>query len=237
MSLDSDSSTSLRSITPTRSPDQSQQFDINVFSAGNDSLNGLMDSMLQEASIVDSDPQTPESQNRSLPLVNDTDLTVGGDEGGVPHGRMHHADRVRMHQEEFYLEEHGADISFSSIVRSTPPKTVHNEVLHEHLEQSTPRTPVATVLPRDVELAEDDMPLGRLHHADRSRFAHMQAVDAIVDEEVRMLPPSPSPGRRAAAGASRERSLTESVLPKFDLGAGIHIPNVDRESPQNSMFR
>jgi hypothetical protein len=239
------SSSSLRSNTPTNYAAQSRQhLSMGVYDAGNDSINGLVDSMLMEAnSGNDSDPQTPEFQNRSLPLVKDEDMTIGGDEDGIPHGRMHHAERIRLQQEELYRGDHSRsfeeqpegygydedELSLSSvIVRSTPPKPLHiSSNDSASVEPSTPHTPASTKLPSDVELDEDDIPLGRTHHADRARLAHMQAAGVVVDREVQMLPPSPSPGRRVVPKRSKDSGLTESLVPKFDLGLGAGSPRVE----------
>ena len=206
-----------------------------MYDAGNDSITGLVDSMLLEASIEDPDPQTPESQNRSLHPANDVNLTIGGDEDGVPHERVHHAEHLRMQRQEIFngdrsgsfeeAEEYDTNISFSSIIRSTPPKAAHVLSLDSG-GTSTLRTPTMTTLPYDIERAEDDMPLGRTHHADRSRLAHMQASDPIVDREVQLLPPSPSPGRRVEPRSSEE-GLSGSMVPKFDLGLGSASPKVE----------
>ena len=210
-------------------PEQRQPFTVNTYDAGNDSINGLVDSMLAEASAREPEPHTPESKNQSLPF--DEDLRVGGDENGVPHGRTHHSERTRMHQlhsgdRSCSFEEHDYgeaecrdeddELSFSSIMRSTPQKTA-SPFPDESGERSNPHTPSSVKAP-DAEDMEDGVPLGRTHHSDRSRLAHMQAADASVDREVQMLPPSPSPGRPTAPRLSREHESTESLIPKFDIG-------------------
>lgn len=72
----------------------------------------------------------------------------------------------------------------------------------------------------DTEVDEVGIPYGRTHHADRAREAHQ--VEPEVEQDVQMLPPSPSPAKRPSTEGerrqshSREHSVT--MLPKFELG-------------------
>ena len=54
-----------------------------------DSINGLVDSMLQEASNYDAEPSTPSNHsNLSSSVVADIDMMAGGAENGIPLGTM-----------------------------------------------------------------------------------------------------------------------------------------------------
>ena len=68
-------------------------------------------------------------------------------------------------------------------------------------------------LPPDTECAEDGMPLGRTHHADRVRAARESGGDL----DVKMLPPSPSPAKPIQRRCS-DPNNAQDLVPRFDLG-------------------
>lgn len=240
-----ESNGSYNNATPTyQSPNNSREFNrptaMDIFNhvvAADDSISGLVDSMLQEASAfsADHEPTTPDFHQESFNL--DADLVNGGVENGIPHGRMHHSERVRMEHQQ----EHPADLarlpsafeneamqedepSFSSISLSTPPRQVQPlpEVQQNHNHNRTP----LPALPPDTELAEDGMPLGRTHHADRARVAHQKdKLDIEAEKSIDMIPPSPSPMRKKAfEHGDRSKELPDPLLPKFDLGIDFDLP-------------
>ncbi|KAI5123786.1 hypothetical protein M0805_009081 [Coniferiporia weirii] len=210
--------------TPTHSPHRIMpMFDA---AALDDSINGLVDSMLQEASTFNGEPSTPEAHSNSFTaVVADLDMMAGGAEGGVPHGRTHHAERARAHQHEIDAQldsqlplpgvfaNQREDVTFgdmgdnepffSPTSLSTPPAAA---------PQNYGRTPLPA-LPPDMERAEDGMPLGRTHHSDRARAAR----DTEVDVDMKILPPSPSP-TKGSTQTTGERELSDMPVPKFDLG-------------------
>ena len=147
----------------------------------NDSLTGLVDSMIQDARDASS-PHTP-PMDRSLPPLMDS-------EDGVPYGRSHHADRV----------------AFSRQPHPTPPLEIP-----ETLAFVAKQSPSITSTPPQGQSAGSTMPLGRSTHSERARADRMPDD---VEEDVQMLPPSPSPAK-AKKHPSGERK--ESLLPKFDL--------------------
>lgn len=225
--------------TPTHSPRRIvPEFDAKAL---DDSINGLVDSMLQE---YDTEPSTPSAHSNSLSsVVADIDMMTGGAENGVPLGRTHHAERAREYHHTMESElgggpmipapfgrqcetipdfmeqknEEEADPFFSNGF-STPPSHTPTHTPQAHNENiAHGNTPLPT-LPPDTECAEDGMPLGRTHHAERARAAH--AVSSTgADTESRPLPPSPSPSKKPAP-PSNEHDLMDFELPKFDLGLG-----------------
>lgn len=236
-----DSNGSYNNATPThQSPNNSRELTrptvMDIFGhsvTADDSISGLVDSMLQEASAFggDREPTTPESHQYSFAL--DADLVNGGNENGVPHGRIHHSEFARMqHQQGLSIEQPripGAfdeelleeEPSFSSISLSTPPRQSH-PLPPPHSEGRTP----LPVLPPDTELAEDGMPLGRTHHAERARAAHQKdELEREAEKSIDMIPPSPSPMRKKASEhGERSQELPDPMLPKFDLGIDFDLP-------------
>ena len=154
----------------------------------NDSLTGLVDSMIQDAR-GNPNPQTP-SMDRSLPPEIDS-------EDGVPYGRTHHADRAAHSRHSHH----------------TPPLDVP-EILTSVVRQS----PSLTSTPPQGPSVGSTMPLGRSTHSERARADRMPDD---VEEDVKMLPPSPSPAK-IEKHPFGDRS--ESLVPKFDLG--VHRQDV-----------
>ncbi len=148
----------------------------------NDSLTGLVDSMIQDAR-GNSNRQTP-PMDRSLPPEIDS-------EDGVPYGRTHHADRV----------------AHSRNSHPNPPLDVP-EILASVARQS----PSLTSTPPQGPSIGSTIPLGRSTHSERARADRMPDD---IEEDVKMLPPSPSPAK-AKKHSFGDRS--ESLVPKFDLG-------------------
>jgi hypothetical protein len=150
----------------------------------NDSLTGLVDSMIQDAYGASS-PHTP-PMDRILPPHMDS-------EDGVPYGRTHHADRVAL----------------SRTSHPTPPLEI-SETLTSVVRES----PAVTSTPPQNQSAGSTMPLGRSTHSERAR------ADRLLDdleEDVRMLPPSPSPAKAKKYPFGDGDCTAESLLPKFDL--------------------
>ncbi|KAI0249242.1 hypothetical protein BJV78DRAFT_713955 [Lactifluus subvellereus] len=148
---------------------------------GNDSLTGLVDSMIQDAQDASS-PHTP-SMDRSLPPHMDS-------EDGIPYGRSHHADRVALSRQS----------------HPTPPLEIP-----ETLAFITRQSPSITSTPPQGPSAGSSVPLGRSTHSERARADRM--LDD-VEEDVQMLPPSPSPAKAKKYPSGDRR---ESLFPKFDL--------------------
>jgi hypothetical protein len=154
----------------------------------NDSLTGLVDSMIQDARGNPS-PQTP-PMDRSLPPEIDS-------EDGVPYGRTHHADRAAHSRHSHPTPPLDVPEIFTSVARESPSLT------------STPPQGPSVV---------STMPLGRSTHSERARADRMPDD---VEEDVKMLPPSPSPAK-IEKHPFGDRS--ESLVPKFDLG--VHRQDV-----------
>ncbi|TCD62275.1 Bud site selection protein bud4 [Steccherinum ochraceum] len=156
---------------------------------GDDSITGLVDSMLQ-----DTEPLTP-THDQGFP----DDLET---EDGVPYGRSHHADRaVAIHtMQRAELEEDPEDTLSPLTARSLVSTPTHS--------RDTP--PLGPLSPGS------QIPLGRSTHSERQR-AHKEEERAEVDEDVQMLPPSPSPAKRTSV-LPIVHANRDSLIPKFDLG-------------------
>ena len=122
--------------------------------------------------------------DRSLPPEIDS-------EDGIPYGRTHHIDRA-AHSRHSHP--------------STPPLDVP-EIVTSIAKQS----PSLTSTPPQGPSAGSTVPLGRSTHSERARADRMPDD---VEEDVKMLPPSPSPAKPKRQPFS-DRS--ESLVPKFDL--------------------
>ncbi|KAH9973690.1 hypothetical protein BGW80DRAFT_1305837 [Lactifluus volemus] len=159
----------------------------------NDSLTGLVDSMIQDARGASS-PHTP-PMDRVFPPHMDS-------EDGVPYGRTHHADRVAL----------------SRTSHPTPPLEI-SETLTSVVRES----PAVTSTPPQNQSAGSTMPLGRSTHSERARADRMHDD---LEEDVRMLPPSPSPAKA---------KKYPNLLPKFDLDVhrkeGVNDTGSSREDP------
>ncbi|KAI0301574.1 hypothetical protein B0F90DRAFT_1925455 [Multifurca ochricompacta] len=155
----------------------------------NDSITGLVDSMIQDARDA-SNPQTP-PMDRSLPPHMDS-------ENGVPYGRTHHADRVALSRQS----------------HPTPPLEIP-----ETLTSISKHSPSIINTPPQGHSMGSFMPLGRSTHSERARADRMPDD---VEEDVRMLPPSPSPAKNKRYPFGDH---SESLLPQFDLDA--HLEEVE----------
>ena len=109
----------------------------------NDSITGLVDSMIQDARGT-SDPQTP-PMDRSLPPHMDS-------EDGVPYGRSHHSDRAAHSRHSHPTPPLDGPETLPSIARQSPSLT------------STP--------PQGPSVGSV-MPLGRSTHSERARVDRM----------------------------------------------------------------
>lgn len=153
------------------------------------SITGIVDSMMQSASLPGLGlPSTP-SRHPSLPADMET-------EDGVPYGRSHHAERARRRA------------SVSSPAMSAPGFPFHDS---EHAVQDFPSTP-----PRTADSSMDisfgsDLPLGRSTHVERARQDHQVEE---VEADVNMMPPSPSPAKEPSQSDHSNRNL---LIPRFEL--------------------
>ncbi|KAA1470645.1 hypothetical protein DENSPDRAFT_836479, partial [Dentipellis sp. KUC8613] len=173
---------------------------------GHDSITGLVDSMLQETQD-DSGAHTPPQDHVALP----PDLDA---EDGVPYGRSHHAERGAMvHAQQHPTPPYDDDQiqpgnSSLDFHESTPPR------------RGDSLSAVATLEPGS------HMPLGRSTHSERKRRDH---GETDIEEDVKMLPPSPSPAKtrpRADVHAN-----TDSLIPKFDIGVHRDRNEEDDNAP------
>ena len=177
-----DDNTHSRGPLRTRNAEPDSSFD--SFQVGDDSITGLVDSMLKDAR-----PSTPPRDEGALP----EDLET---EDGVPYGRSHHAERTAAAHHQH--EPHPQPVQIlrpNASVPSTP-------------DLSREGTPMTSVLsgPRP--------PPGRSTHSERSN-ARKEQERVELDEDLRQLPPSPSPAKPHVA--SHRQSSIEGPIPHFDL--------------------
>lgn len=176
-------------------------------SNGEDSIAGLMDSLIHDSQLSDA-PQTP-PHNSSFP----DDLET---EDGVPLGRTHHADRQAAYHEQLAREEH-PDLDMPPPERSCIWSSVSSSPATPPVNRSPPSTSVSTA---------SGLPLGRTTHPERSVTSHGSDE---VDKGVQMLPPSPSPSKVSSKVGSRYQ---EGLIPSFDLP----IPRRKCESESDANF-
>ncbi|KAH9060540.1 hypothetical protein EDB87DRAFT_1615074 [Lactarius vividus] len=158
----------------------------------NDSITGLVDSMIQDARDA-SNPQTP-PMDRSLPPHMDN-------QDGVPYGRSHHADRAATSRHSHLTTPLEILETLTSVAKQSP---------------SVPSTPP------QGQLVGSTVPLGRSTHSERV-LADRMPDD--VEDDVRMLPPSPSP---ATIKKHPPSDRSESLLPKLNFDN--HRQDVNDES-------
>lgn len=111
-------------------------------------------------------------------------------EDGVPYGRTHHADRATHSRQS----------------HPTPPLDVP-----EALTSVTRQSPSLTSTPPQGQSPGPTMPLGRSTHSERARA---DRIPNDVEEDIQMLPPSPSPAK-VKRYPSGDRG--EGLVPAFDL--------------------
>ena len=161
-------------------------------SNGEDSITGLMDSLIHDSQLGDV-PCTP-PHNSNFP----DDLET---EDGVPLGRTHHADRQAAYHEQLALEEHPK-------IDMPPPE----RSCIWSSASSSPATPLVNHSPPSNSISTGSgLPLGRTTHPERSATSRVRDE---VDKDVQMLPPSPSPSKVPAKAGSR---YEEGLIPTFDL--------------------
>ena len=175
-------------------------------SNGEDSIAGLMDSLIHDNQLGDIPCTPPHDSN--FP----DDLET---EDGIPLGRTHHADRQAAYHERLAREEH-LDLDMPPPERSYIWSSA----------SSSPATPPVTRPPSSTVSMDSDLPLGRTTHSERSATSHRRDE---VDKDVQMLPPSPSPSKVFTKIESRYQ---EGLIPSFDLP----IPRRKCESTIKCMF-
>ncbi|TFY80794.1 hypothetical protein EWM64_g3218 [Hericium alpestre] len=159
---------------------------------GPDAITGLVDSMLQE---TQDEPgmHTPPQEHRSLPPDADN-------EDGVPYGRTHHAERAHANQHPTPPTED-----------SDPPQLANTSLDFHDVTPPRNRKSLSDVASLEPG---SHLPLGRSTHSERMKRDHMPAE---IDEDVKMLPPSPSPTKVKPTNHNVHPNR-ESLIPKFDLG-------------------
>ena len=161
-------------------------------SNGEDSITGLMDSLIHDNQIGDV-PRTP-PHDSGFP----DDLET---EDGVPLGRTHHADRQATYHQLLACEEH-LDLDMPPPERSYIWSSASSSPTTPPVTRPSPSTSIST---------GSGLPLGRATHFERSATSHRRDE---VDKDVQMLPPSPSPSKVSTKTESRYQ---EGLIPSFDL--------------------
>jgi len=157
-----------------------------------DSINGLMDSLIHDNQLGNV-PRTP-PHDSNFP----DDLET---EDGVPLGRTHHVDRQAAYHEQLAREEHlNLDIP--------PPERSY---VWSSASSSPATPPVTRPLPSTSVSPGSGPPLGRTTYSERSAASHRRDE---VDKDVQMLPPSPSPSKISTKTESRYQ---DGLIPSFNL--------------------
>ena len=159
-------------------------------SNGEDSITGLMDSLIHDNQIGDVPCTPPHDSN--FP----DDLET---EDGVPLGRTHHADRQAAYHQQLAHEEH---------LDMPPPERSY---IWSSASSSPATPPVTRPLPSTSVSTDFGLPLGRAAHSEHSATSHSRDE---VDKDVQLLPPSPSPSKVSTKTESRYQ---EGLIPSFDL--------------------
>ncbi|KAI0698226.1 hypothetical protein BC835DRAFT_1335005 [Cytidiella melzeri] len=167
------------------------------FQVGEDSITGLVDSMLEDAR-----PRTPPHDEQALPDDLDT-------ENGVPYGRSHHSERLAAAHQHHKDELQSEPVTISLPIHpatSTP-------------SQSREGTPIMSTSPGS------HVPLGRSTHSERLK-AQKEHERLGMDGDLQQMPPSPSPAKPHTAH-SHSRTTTESLIPRFalDFPKGFSTPS------------
>jgi hypothetical protein len=130
-----------------------------------DSIVGLVDSMLQDNHVSAEDDERPQTPTR--PMVHSEDV----DPDGIPYGRTHHSERAAVAHAP-------AHVRMASITDATP-------LLPPPVRMSTPPQQHDPIVP------SSEGPLGRSTHTERAKES--RADEQAFDVGVTGLPPSPSP--------------------------------------------
>ena len=163
-----------------------------VGGTGEDTITGLMDSLIHDNQLGDV-PRTP-PHDSNFP----DDLET---EDGVPLGRTHHADRQAAYHEQLAREEH---------LNLDMPPPERSYIWSS--ASSSPATPPVTRPPLSTSVsAGSSLPLGRTTHPERSATSRRHDE---VERDIQMLPPSPSPSKVSTKAESRYQ---EGLIPSFDL--------------------
>lgn len=174
-----------------------------------DSITGLMDSMLRE----DEDrPHTPEHGHEhggGVVLPPDADT-----EDGVPYGRSHHHERATA----TLLVEHP--------LPSIPPQeslptttTTTNTTMNTPVRPDSPRTPTN-------HHSHGEIPLGRSARTERLKARHLEELpEQEIEEDVGMMPLSPSPAKPPSS-TRKMHANEEELVPRFEL------ENLLRDAPK-----
>ena len=179
---------------------------------GDDSITGMVNSMLNSPNAQVANTRTP---SPAPPLLPDPATNV---EDGIPYGHSHHMDRVRSRElmcstpltssprQQFPFNTPSPIGDFT-----TPPS-------HRHVTSPLSGSPITNLSPGSR------IPLGRSTHIER-RMAE-KAVDEEVEDDVAKLPPSPSP---AKPQTKRSMSPREGLVPRFGIQVIPRDDLVDEE--------
>ncbi|KAI0056363.1 hypothetical protein BV25DRAFT_1832375 [Artomyces pyxidatus] len=197
----------------TSDEEYGEQVEFDEVGEANDSITGLVDSMLEDTRGT-SDLHTPPPDG-SFPLGADA-------EDGIPYGRTHHADRLsaahRAHPSpESFAAEFGTRIT-------TPPQ---DDDSHSPVAVSTPPRNRASLAGVIATSPGSHMPLGRSTHSERVRAEHKPNE---FEEDVKMLPPSPSPAKVTKCTGNGN---SESLVPRF--GIDVHRNKEEEEADRSAV--
>lgn len=166
-----------------------------------DSITGMVNSMLNSANAQAANTSTP-PLTPSLPL----DLAANA-EDGIPYGHSHHMDRVRS-RESLRSPPPRTSSPRQQFPFSTPSPTgdLTTPPSHRRIMSPLSGSPISNLSPGSR------IPLGRSTHIER-RMAEKR-IDEDVEDDVAKLPPSPSPSKPQM---KRSMSPREGLVPRFGI--------------------
>jgi hypothetical protein len=153
-------------------------------------------------------PPLPEPPH--TPPLDATPVPDQETEDGVPYGRTHHAERARQFHQEQATEHHGTPPLPPPLPPQEPPR-------RRSIDALGPLPPIPTgdnvgirtpPIAGSPSATTSTPPLGRSTHAERARAEH---ASHAFDEDVRQLPPSPSPNKPSPS------ALANGMAPRLAL--------------------
>ncbi|TFK44352.1 hypothetical protein BDQ12DRAFT_672830 [Crucibulum laeve] len=193
------------------------------------SITGLVDEMFSSSGAGHFLPNTSIGSATSTPPRHSdipTDLEA---EDGVPFGRSHHVERFLQHHQQPQLSPHQQQqpphfsphqSPHQSPQPSDPPQHGSPARYPFNLNLPTapsPLGPPATPPRRSPGIQYSTPPLGRSTHIERIKKAREEERLEDVEEDVAMLPGSPSPVKKSTSSASSSMIREEGLIPKFDI--------------------
>lgn len=177
-----------------------------------DSITGIVNSMLNQANAAVGVVRTPER----------TPTYPSDGENGIPYGRTHHYERVleQRHRSPPHRivspSSYPFQINTTIVARTPSPPGPSPASVPRSARRVTSPSPLSQspLSPADLSSASRG-PLGRSTHRERARAERM--VEEEVERGVRGLEGSPSPMKPGKAANLTTENSREDLVPKFDV--------------------